>query len=214
MSGIKRCLSHGVCLYQVMMTFHFLNDVANDAESTQQIEYYVIHVIASWKSETMDKLNRVFWYQVYQAKLLERMLNRSASLAMSTSVLNALPEKLDIKRYSPSILYLLCIKSRATGLRKLSFLAGLATILNYSVLITQRFFINNTFSLLRYHLPFHDVKRECCKPFVSLQSNDVIVLAWFLWHHYHVMEDYRLGCFTDQYTASITRSKLSTCIGV
>ena len=30
----KRCLSHGMCLYQVMMTLHFLNDVSNDAEST------------------------------------------------------------------------------------------------------------------------------------------------------------------------------------
>ena len=35
------------------------------------------------------------------------MLNRSASLPMSTSVLKALPSKLDIKRHSPSILYLL-----------------------------------------------------------------------------------------------------------
>ena len=34
------------------------------------------------------------------------MLNRSASLAMSTSVLKTLPGKLDIKRHSPSILYL------------------------------------------------------------------------------------------------------------
>ena len=33
------------------------------------------------------------------------MLNRSASLAMSISVLKALPGKLDIKRHSPSILY-------------------------------------------------------------------------------------------------------------
>ena len=33
------------------------------------------------------------------------MLNRSASLAMPTSVLKALPGKLDIKRHSPSILY-------------------------------------------------------------------------------------------------------------
>ena len=33
------------------------------------------------------------------------MLNLSASLAMSTSVLKALPGKLDIKRHSPSILY-------------------------------------------------------------------------------------------------------------
>ena len=41
------------------------------------------------------------------------MLNRSASLAMSTSVLKTLPGKLDIKRHSPSILYVsipvLCI---------------------------------------------------------------------------------------------------------
>ena len=35
------------------------------------------------------------------------MLNRSASLAMSTCVLKTLPGKLDIKRHSPSILYLL-----------------------------------------------------------------------------------------------------------
>ena len=40
------------------------------------------------------------------------MLNGSASLAMSTSVLKALPGKLDIKRHSPSILYLyhICLK--------------------------------------------------------------------------------------------------------
>ena len=35
------------------------------------------------------------------------MLNRSASLAMSTRVLKALPGKLDIKRHSPSILFFL-----------------------------------------------------------------------------------------------------------
>ena len=34
------------------------------------------------------------------------MLNRSAILAMTTSVLKALPGKLDIKRHSPSILYI------------------------------------------------------------------------------------------------------------
>ena len=34
----KRCLSHGMCLYQVMMTLHFLNDVANDAQSTQKLK--------------------------------------------------------------------------------------------------------------------------------------------------------------------------------
>ena len=38
------------------------------------------------------------------------MLNRSASLAMSTSVLKALPGKLDIKRHSSNILYVFPIK--------------------------------------------------------------------------------------------------------
>ena len=28
----KHCLSHGICLYQVMLTLHFLNDVGNDAK--------------------------------------------------------------------------------------------------------------------------------------------------------------------------------------
>ena len=37
---------------------------------------------------------------------LKCMLNRSASLKMSTSLLKALPGKLDVKRHSPSILYL------------------------------------------------------------------------------------------------------------
>ena len=36
------------------MTLHFLNDVANEAESTHKIENYVI--IASLKNETMNKL--------------------------------------------------------------------------------------------------------------------------------------------------------------
>ena len=69
----------------------FLNDVANDADSTNKIENYV--KVASLKSETMGKLiNRIpglrFCYQVFQA-----------SLMMSTSVLKASPSKLDIKRY-------------------------------------------------------------------------------------------------------------------
>ena len=40
------------------MTLHFLNDVANDAESNTKIKNYV--TIASLKSETMDELiNRI-----------------------------------------------------------------------------------------------------------------------------------------------------------
>ena len=37
--------------------------------------------------------------------MLNHLLNLSASLMMSTSVLKALPGKLDIKRHSPSIFY-------------------------------------------------------------------------------------------------------------
>ena len=50
----KRFLPHGMCLYQVMVTLHFLNDVPNDAESRKKIENYVI--IASLKRETIGKL--------------------------------------------------------------------------------------------------------------------------------------------------------------
>ena len=46
------------------------------------------------------------------------MLNCSASLAMSTSVLKALPGKLDIKRHSPSILYLMASLAKSTSILK------------------------------------------------------------------------------------------------
>ena len=39
----KRRLFHGMCLYQVMMTLHFLNDVANYADSTQNRSLRHIH---------------------------------------------------------------------------------------------------------------------------------------------------------------------------
>ena len=32
-------------IYQVMMTLHFLNDVANDAESTQNKKYVIIAIL-------------------------------------------------------------------------------------------------------------------------------------------------------------------------
>ena len=54
---VVRCLINVMCLYQVMMTLHFLNDVPNDAESTQNRNYVII---ASLKSETMGRLiNRI-----------------------------------------------------------------------------------------------------------------------------------------------------------
>ena len=57
------------------------------------------------------------------------MLNRSASLAMSTYVLKALPGKLDIKRHSPSILYLTYHIRHQTRYRCLdSFSATIAVV--------------------------------------------------------------------------------------
>ena len=51
-------LSHSMCLYLVMMTLHFLNDVVNDTESTQKSKIYVI--IANLKRETIGYLiNRI-----------------------------------------------------------------------------------------------------------------------------------------------------------
>ena len=58
------------------------------------------------------------------------MLNRSASLAMSTSVLKALPGKLDIKRHSPSILYISA--SLAMSTRVLKALPGKLDIKRHS----------------------------------------------------------------------------------
>ena len=102
----KRCLSHvslsghdDVALFEWRRQWHWID--------TKNYRYVII---ASLNSESACKLInripglhlliyqvRVFWYQVYQARLWEWILNRSASLAMSTSILKALPGKLDIK---------------------------------------------------------------------------------------------------------------------
>ena len=45
-------------------------------------------------------------------------MNRSASLVMSTSILKALPGKLDIKRHSPGILYVSASLTMSTSFLK------------------------------------------------------------------------------------------------
>ena len=83
----KYCLPHSMRLYQVMMMLHFLNDVANDAINTKIENYFIM---ASLKSETMGTLiNRIPGSRLLISRLWECMLNRSASLAMSTSLLKA-----------------------------------------------------------------------------------------------------------------------------
>ena len=60
-------------------------------------------VIKGKKKKKKKKKEKKKVNKVYQAPLRERMLNRWASLAMSTRVLEASPGKLDIKRHSPSM---------------------------------------------------------------------------------------------------------------
>ena len=91
------------------MTLHFLTDVIIDAESTQKSKNYVI--IASLKSETMGNLiNRMpglcHLISSLPGSALRTHVESLASLAMATSAPKALPGKLDIKRHSPSILYI------------------------------------------------------------------------------------------------------------
>ena len=83
------------------MTLHFWNDVANDAESTQKIVSYIIR--ARLKIKTMDTLinripgSRLLISSLPASALRMHVESDSASLAMSTCVLKALPGKLDIK---------------------------------------------------------------------------------------------------------------------
>ena len=78
------------------------NDVANCADLNLIIEYYVI--IACLKRETRVKLiNRIPGARLLISSLPGKALR---TLVDSASVLKALPGKLDIKRHSPSILYI------------------------------------------------------------------------------------------------------------
>ena len=109
----KSCLSH--CMRPIRSWWRCTK--ALNFWMTSLMGLMILHkkvIIASLTSETMGKLiNRIqgllciFWYQIYQAWLWECMLNLLASITMSTSILIALPGKLDIKRHSPSILYFL-----------------------------------------------------------------------------------------------------------
>ena len=65
------------------------------------------------------------------------MLNRSASLAMSTSVLEALLGKLDNKRHSPSILYIYLNAKVSQLLLKCYFLLFEQNILLHDIVISK-----------------------------------------------------------------------------
>ena len=88
-----------MCLYQVIITLHFLNKVVNDIESTRNS--IMTSLVASLKSESTCKLiNRIPGPLLLISSLpgsASIMQNRSANLAMSKSFLKALPGKLNIK---------------------------------------------------------------------------------------------------------------------
>ena len=90
------------------MTLDIFNDVANDAESTQK-STITSYSLVNQLGELINRILHVPGSRLLMARLRERMLNRSTSLAMSTCVLEALPGKLDIKKHSHNILYLRCI---------------------------------------------------------------------------------------------------------
>ena len=77
-------------MYQVTMTLHVLNDVFNIVETKEKMITCTPKSLV-WRSTKIEYQVRVFWYQVYQARLREqvyqallreRMLNRSANLAI------------------------------------------------------------------------------------------------------------------------------------
>ena len=94
------------------MTLHFLNDVAVTLNLHETRQLYVI--IASVKSETTCKLiiripgSRLLMHVPSLPGSASRTLVESLGKPRhSTSVLEALPGKLDIKRHSPCTLYTL-----------------------------------------------------------------------------------------------------------
>ena len=72
-----------------------------------------------WISENMS----VFWYQVYQARLPERLLTLRGMPSDSTCILEAEPGKLDIKRREPGILF---ISLQVDSLFKLAIMMSLS----------------------------------------------------------------------------------------
>ena len=75
------------------MTLHFLNDAANDAESTHKIENYAI--IACLKSETMGKLiNRI---------LGSRLLISSLPGSTLRTYVESLGKPHDVNKHSQSL---------------------------------------------------------------------------------------------------------------
>ena len=103
------------------------------------------------------------------------MLNRSASLAMSTCVLKALLGKLDIKRHPPSILYLLfndLEKCSGNDLEKML----LITEIDLSSFLPGNLVMSPIREVNIFLTPIGDLLRTTCI-FLS-QNEDILILVW------------------------------------
>ena len=81
----KRCLSHCMCLYQVIMTLHFLNDVVNDIES-MRIPIITSIIIAILKSESTCKLiNRIQRFASFNIKFTRLGFENARWIAQQAS---------------------------------------------------------------------------------------------------------------------------------
>ena len=102
------------------------------------------------------------------------MLNRSASLAMSTGILKALPCKLDIKKHSPSILFISTSLAMSTSVLKAlpGKLVALLCLSSWCLVIVVWLFLTMPricLQLLMIILAFYFGDRiECTSPVSSI----------------------------------------------
>ena len=95
-----------MCLYHVIMTFHFLHDVVHDVESTRK-SIFTPYLKGEPTCKLMNRIPRlgllILSLPGSDSKTHFESLGKARDL---TIILEALPGKLDIKRHSSSILYL------------------------------------------------------------------------------------------------------------
>ena len=78
------------------MTLHFLNNVASDAGSTQN---------RNLRQSVGKLISRIPGSCLLISSLQDLALRMLVDITISTSILKALPGKLDIKRHEPSIFF-------------------------------------------------------------------------------------------------------------
>ena len=117
------------CAYTYWATRYSLANIGIYMRCTSLL-YHGICVAVGWSFLNEDNREcnvSVFWYQVYQVRLCERLLTWRGLLSDSTCVLKAEPGKLDIKRHEPGILF---ISLHAYSLFKLAIIRLLSIFMS------------------------------------------------------------------------------------